>query len=114
MSVQCLNWLDLVPLWLFVKTAYEREVHFLQVFLQLIFQWSNCQYSTISLDNGLVPNRRKAIIWANGMEKMNQVFVIVVLWKMKNTFNAISQNLNVAADNLVTEETRASVALVMS
>ena len=27
--------------------------------------WSNWQYGIIGLDNGLAPNRRKAIIWTN-------------------------------------------------
>ena len=41
-------------------------VNFEWNFTELCSQGSNWQYASIGSDNGLVPNRRQAIIWNNG------------------------------------------------
>ena len=40
-------------------------LYFDQNFTKVCSQWSNWQYPSIGLDNGLAPNRRQAIIWTN-------------------------------------------------
>ena len=42
-----------------------KVLNFDQNFTEVCSWWSNWQYPSIDLDNGLAPNRRQAIIWTN-------------------------------------------------
>ena len=42
-----------------------KVLYFDQNFTKVSSQWSNWQYPSIALENGLAPNRRQAIIWTN-------------------------------------------------
>ena len=42
-----------------------KVLYFDKNFTEVCSQWSNWQYPSIGLENGLVPNRRQAIIWTN-------------------------------------------------
>ena len=58
-------------------------------FIEICSQWSNNQYTSNGLDNGLVPNRRQALIWINGSLVYRRIYASLGLNELTTVYSAI-------------------------